>query len=437
MRTMAVISSDQKLNDRIKKVCDIFSQTDLEIVPVVLGNEEEALAFIKYDLPEINVIHFSDKDLDIDKVLKAIKNDQWLHYGGIVAVHADKDRKLCAEKLKDCNLLSLLSRKEFVQGFYRILKILSQNRQVIFQRDLQAFLMKSLSGSLVMDNDPLNVRIYANLISNYLFNSNYVNAELRDRLHVGLHEMLMNAVEHGNCEISYEEKTNWLESHGDILELIRLKCQDQGIKAKKVFFNYRISKEKSSFTIKDEGAGFDWNHHLNKRDHSDNFGLHGRGIAMTGIYVENLRYNDVGNEVSFDVSHQQNETNVLPSIFVDQDEVEFKDGEAIFREGEVSNNLYYIVSGELEIIRNKQVVSVLTPDDLFLGEMSFLLANRRSATVISKGSSVLVPVSKHSFVNIIREQPHYGIFLARLLAHRLERMNNAMVELHKDRSAII
>lgn len=437
MRTMAVITSDKELQDRIKKIVALFSHLDLAFEPVFLNDARDALEFLKYELPEINIINFSDAKMDIPMVIQAIKEDQWLHYGGLIAVHSSRDRKACADELKGCNLISTLSRNEFVQGFFRVLKILAQNRQIIYQRDLQAFLMKSLSGSLVMDNDPLNVRIYANLISNYLYNMNYINADQRDRVHVAIHELLMNAVEHGNCEITYEEKNGWLETHGDILELIRLKNQDPAIKNKKVYFSYRISPEVSGFTIRDEGSGFDWKTHLDKRDHSDNLRLHGRGIAMTGVYVENLHYNDIGNEVAFDITHQKNSSNMLPGIFIDHDEVVFEDGDVIFREGENSNNLYYIVSGELHIYRNGQCVSSLTPDDLFLGEMSFLLTNKRSATVISQGRSVLVPVSKHSFVNIIKDQPHYGIFLARLLAHRLERMNTAMVDLRREKAALV
>ena len=434
MRSMAVISTDKELNDRIERVCTLFSN---EFDPVFLESETEALEFLMYELPEVNIINYSDSKLDIGRVLDSIKGDQWLHYGGVIAVHTAKDRQRCQKDLLGCNLIAPLSRQEFVQGFYRVLGILKQNRQVIFQRDLQAFLMKSLSGSLVMDNDPLNVRIYANLIGNYLFNSNYISADMRDRVHVALHEMLMNAVEHGNCEISYEEKTNWLDTHGDILELIRLKCKDPVIRDKKVYFSYRISEERSVFTIRDEGTGFDWQTHVAKKDHSDNLGLHGRGIAMTGVYVSKLAYNDIGNEVTFEIMHQKNESNMLPSIFMDHEEMEFSDGDTIFREGEASDNLYYIVSGSLDIVRDGKTVSRLTPDDLFLGEMSFLLANKRSATVVSRGTSILVPVSKHSFVNIIKEQPHYGIFLARLLAHRLERMNSAMVEMQSRNTQLL
>jgi hypothetical protein len=35
------------------------------------------------------------------------------------------------------------------------------------------------------------------------------------------------------------------------------------------------------------------------------------------------------------------------------------------------------------------------------------------------GKGVLIRISKESFINVIKERPHYGIFLARLLAQRL------------------
>ena len=68
-------------------------------------------------------------------------------------------------------------------------------------------------------------------------------------------------------------------------------------------------------------------------------------------------------------------------------------------------------------------VSTLRPEDIFLGEMSFLLSNRRSATVRAVTAAKLIRVSKKEFVEGIKEKPHYALFLSRLLARRIERLN--------------
>ena len=429
MRNMAVISTDEDLNDRIRLISNKFQ--DL-FVPVFLDSPETSIEFLKYDLPEVCVLNFSDPEIDAEQLIRDIKKDQWLHYAGVILVHNLKDRPRMAEITQNMNVIATISRLEFVKGFFRVLRILMQNRQIVFQRDLQRFLLKSISGSLVMDNDPFNVGTYANLIPNYLYNSNYLNQEGRERLHVALFEMLMNAVEHGNCSISYQEKAEWLNSHGDILDLIRQKTQDPEVRRRKVHFSYRITPERSYYTIRDEGDGFDWRSRLNNPDQGRNLELHGRGIVMTGVYAQKLRYNEAGNEVSFEIPHKANESNAVPSIFSDQDEVVFQNGDVVFKEGEESNFLYYIVSGILDIYSGGKLVSRLTPDDLFLGEMSFLLSNKRSATVISNGQSVLIKVSKNSFVNSIKAQPHYGILLARLLAARLDRLNLQVSKLQND-----
>ncbi len=420
MRKMPVISSDAELNDRVARIChklgDVFE-------PVFFESGADALEYLLYELPDVNLVNFSDPEIDTTSILDTIKHDPWLHYGGIIAVYSRGDLKELEEQLPDSNVISLIARGEFVASFFRVLRILVENRRIIFQRDLQSYLLGNVYGSFEMDNDPYNIKTYANLVSNYLFNSNYINRDKRDRLHVALFEMLMNAVEHGNCDISYDEKTAWLENHGDILDLIRQKAKEPEIRKKKVHFSYRITPERSFFTVRDEGAGFDWRARVSPDPDSVNLTMHGHGIQMTNYYIENLSYNDAGTEVRFELSHQDHETNLVPSIFQDQQEREFQDRDVVFREGEESNYLYYIVSGSFEIFTGGKLISTLTSDDMFLGEMSFLLNDRRSATVISRGRSVLMMIQKKAFVNVIKAQPHYGIFLARLLAQRLSNLN--------------
>jgi anti-sigma regulatory factor (Ser/Thr protein kinase) len=420
MRKMPVLSTDTELNERIAKVCQRF---DNFFVPVFIDNNEDALEYITYELPEVNVINYSDKNIDTTQVIETIKNDPWLHYGGIIAVHSSKDARDAAEAMPDSNIISLIPRGEFVTTFFRVLRILIQNRQILFQRDIQAYLLDTISGSFVMDNDPSNIRTYANLVTNFLYNLNYVDTDRKERLHVALFEMLMNAVEHGNCRISYEEKTDWLNEHGDILPLIRQKCRVPEIRNRKVFLSYRINPQRSVFTIRDEGDGFNWQDRLDESPQKPNFSMHGHGIKMVRHYVDDLSYNETGNEVAFTLNHQQVETNIVPGMFHDQEEEVFLDGQTVFTEGEESNYLYYIVSGRMKIYVAEKYITTVKPDDIFLGEMSFLLNNKRSATVVSSGRSVLLKITKVAFINVIKKKPHYGIFLARLLAQRISRLN--------------
>ncbi|TVQ26301.1 MAG: CarD family transcriptional regulator [Spirochaetaceae bacterium] len=426
MPKLPVLCRDEEVRDRIQKICERFQSV---YDPSFYTDSGEFLESLRYDLPEAAIINFSDQLEDATQVLGTIHGDPWLHYGGIVGVCRQRDEHRVQELLSGSNVISLIRRGEFVSHFSRVIRILVHNRQILFQRDIQKYLLQDISGSFVMDSDPFNARTYTNLVTNYLYNSNYIDRDGRDRLHVALFELLMNAIEHGNCGISYEEKNAWLGEGRDILYLIREKMATPEIRDRRVHFSYRISDDRSVFRIRDEGAGFDWRARI--ADTAPKLESHGHGLRMTGAYVDNLRYNDAGNEVMFDFVHKTREANAVPGLFSESEERVVQPGDVVFREGEESDYLYYIASGELGIYTGESRITTLSPDDIFLGEMSFLLNNRRSATVIAESRSLLIRISKNRFVSVIKEKPHYGIFLARLVAQRLERLNRSYAQLQQ------
>jgi anti-sigma regulatory factor (Ser/Thr protein kinase) len=427
MRKIPVVSSDETINEIVRLEC---GRTEGEFAPVFISDRGAVIEYLKYELPEIKIFWFSDPVVDCIGILREIQEDPWLHYGGIIAIHDSADEKGLLEAMRDVNIVAVIRRHDFVSSLPRLLRIIRQNKQILFQRGIQLHLLKTISGTFVIDNEPLDVTTYTNLITNYLFNANLIGKDEKEKLHVALLELLVNAIEHGNCEIGFDEKTAWLEANGDIMDLIRKKNGDPGIKAKKVYFSYTITPERSHITIKDEGAGFDWRARLDARSEAPE--LHGMGMRMAKLYVKNIAYNDRGNEVSFEIEHHHGEANAIPSIFARSEETRFADGQYVCSEGEESDYLYYIVSGSLYVYSRGKLVSALTPDDMFMGEMSFLLSNRRSATVVSKGPSTLIKISKQDFVNLIKENPHYGIFLARLLAQRLARLNARTARLNTE-----
>ena len=121
-----------------------------------------------------------------------------------------------------------------------------------------------------------------------------------------------------------------------MIRIIRNKNKNPEINKKKVFFEYKITQAESSFIIRDEGDGFNWRDRKKKIQTGDPLSLCGRGIMMAEIYVSDLQYNDKGNEVRFKLIHQKNESNVVPEVFIEQEEVVFQDKEIVFQEGEES-----------------------------------------------------------------------------------------------------
>jgi anti-sigma regulatory factor (Ser/Thr protein kinase) len=418
---IAVINTNNEINSQIQSACEDLGS---EFQPYFLSDNKECMEFLKYELPEIAVYNFLDENIDTEHIIRKVTEDPWLHYCGIIGIHKHKQENEFKELLKKVNIVSMIPETKAASLIPRILKIIKENRQILFQRYMQSQILSSISGSFIIENDPFDIDTYSNILPNYLFNTNFINQDKKEQLQIALTEILMNAVEHGNCDISYEEKTEWLESGNTVIDLILEKNKDPEIRNKKVIFEYRITPEKTFFHIKDQGHGFNWEERLKKLENPENLlNLHGRGIMMSRGFVDKLTYNRIGNEVWFEISHQINESNVIPDLFNKKQEIVYRNGEVIIYEGEKANNLYYIVSGKLNILYNNKVISSLTPADIFLGEMSFLLDNTRSATVVSEGRSVLLKITKKEFLEAIKLNPYYCLLLARLLAQRLNKLN--------------
>ncbi len=116
------------------------------------------------------------------------------------------------------------------------------------------------------------------------------------RAAMGLTDLLVNAVEHGNLQISYAEKTELQETEEWETEIARrLSLPDFAHKQATITFHR--SAERIEFTIIDQGSGFAWEQYLEMSPDLA-FASHGRGIAMArALSFDTMEYRGVGNEV--------------------------------------------------------------------------------------------------------------------------------------------
>ena len=413
MKKIVTASTNSIVTKTISNACKNFSAFSCNI----FGDTDSIISFINYELPEIKVIDYTSSTIDCGKILEAIHEDTWLHYGGVISVCKDRDQARQLEELKDDNVLSILTLDEFAQNFTRLLRIIDQNQQFLYARGMQDIIGGREEGSFSCGNDPLDIRFYINFLVSYLYNTNRISHEGRMNLQMTLTELLTNAVEHGNLGITYQEKTDWIMKGGNIMDLIKTRAQDPKYAGRKIKINYSIHNKASAFRITDSGDGFDWRKMMDRRAASED--THGRGISLSRSFVKNLCYNEKGNQVTFQIDNLSNSTNAVPAIMKNFDILEYKDRQIVFKQDEMSNDLFFIVEGRFAVYVNLKLNSVLTTSDMFIGEMAFLLNDRRTATIMAIGNCKLIKVPKTAFLSLIRKNPHYGIFLSKMLAQRL------------------
>jgi anti-sigma regulatory factor (Ser/Thr protein kinase) len=132
----------------------------------------------------------------------------------------------------------------------------------------------------------------ANLLAKALA-SQYPKSE---QMVVGISELLINAVEHGNLEITYKDKTELLSTNSWFAEIER-RLNDSGYSKRRVTVHFKRTEESIKLSIADEGKGFNWRE-FEQLDPRRFLATHGRGIMMArSLSFHSVTYNETGSSV--------------------------------------------------------------------------------------------------------------------------------------------
>lgn len=115
-------------------------------------------------------------------------------------------------------------------------------------------------------------------------------------IRAALHEMIVNAIEHGNLGITYEEKSALMESPHGWWKEVEKRSKIEPYRGRKVSVELHNAPEALRFVIQDEGQGFD---HANLPDPTTaGHLLHGRGVLIARVHMDEVQYNPDGNRVT-------------------------------------------------------------------------------------------------------------------------------------------
>ena len=94
-------------------------------------------------------------------------------------------------------------------------------------------------------------------------------------------------------------------------------------------------------------------------------------------------------------------------------------GECVFNEGDIGNEMYFVIRGKLEVVMNNETLSVLTDGDFF-GEISlFTEQKRRTAAVISQSYSDLYRLDRELFEEVLRRYPKIAEHIKKIADERV------------------
>jgi CRP/FNR family transcriptional regulator, cyclic AMP receptor protein len=103
----------------------------------------------------------------------------------------------------------------------------------------------------------------------------------------------------------------------------------------------------------------------------------------------------------------------------------FARGDTIFREGDLADEFFVVVRGEVEIRSGNRRLETLGPKGIF-GEMALIDDSPRSATVVALTDVTVAPIKEMQFLFLVKHMPTFALKVMRVLAQRLRRQNKAV-----------
>ena len=116
-------------------------------------------------------------------------------------------------------------------------------------------------------------------------------------------------------------------------------------------------------------------------------------------------------------------------------ERELEDGQYLFMQGEPGHEVFFVIDGAVEILRNDRVITVLGAGEL-IGEMAVLGAGWRTASGRSKGRARLLFLKEKALKLLIQKVPDLAFAVFGVLIDRLQETNDLAFFLAGDRKVL-
>jgi len=122
----------------------------------------------------------------------------------------------------------------------------------------------------------------------------------------------------------------------------------------------------------------------------------------------------------------------MPAYLVNPDVERYEDGDVIIHEGNKDIDFFKLVKGSLIVAKQGKKIAQITQPGEYFGEMAAISGEPRSASIISKGRSVIKRFPGDKLLGIIQKYPDVAKHLFEILVSRLDQANKVTLKLVND-----
>jgi anti-sigma regulatory factor (Ser/Thr protein kinase)/DNA-binding NarL/FixJ family response regulator len=161
----------------------------------------------------------------------------------------------------------------------------------------RACLMRSLTQSqleFTIGNDPMLIPCIVQLFQENVTGMGLCDETTCIRLGIALEEAILNAMYHGNLEVSSELRRDGDQPYRDLIE--QRKHQEPYCK-RTVTIRATLSRDEAVYVIRDQGPGFDPSRLPDPTDPANLESTSGRGLLLIRTFMDEVYHRDGGREI--------------------------------------------------------------------------------------------------------------------------------------------
>lgn len=264
------------------------------------ANGAEALTHIEAEAPSVVVTDLIMPEMD---GLELVKSVHQKHPLIPVILMTSKGNEEIAVQALQAGAASYAPKNSLAKTLLETIRSLLDvsTQQQSHERLLQC--MTQTDATFQLDNDYTLIPALIGHLQDSVTRIGLCDDNERVRVGVALDEALVNALYHGNLELSSEMRDS---DHERYTQLARVRRSSAPYCDRRIHVRISLTPRKGSFVIRDEGPGFDPSCLPDPRDPANLEQLGGRGVLLMRTFMDEVSYNPHGNEVTMIKRHGSN-----------------------------------------------------------------------------------------------------------------------------------
>lgn len=259
---------------------------------VYANNGSEALSLMHKKLPGVVLTDLQMPEMDGLELVEAIRDKYPLVPVILMTAHGSETIAIQALQL---GAASYVPKKDLATDLPEIIdQVVAASRAGLSQQRLFDCLTQ-LESRFVLENDRSIMSVLVSYFQEELTRLKLCDQSGRIRVGIALEEALVNALYHGNLEVSSELRQ---ESDRAYHQLAEERRQTSPYGNRHIYVDAKFSHEEATFVVRDEGPGFDRSQVPDPTD-PDNLGKNsGRGLLLIQTFMDEVSFNQAGNQIT-------------------------------------------------------------------------------------------------------------------------------------------